>query len=838
MKLTPFVTAVLSAVAAPVALGQLGLPYCASTDNSTGAAATMELDGSGDATRNDLVLRCRSLPIGSPGCFLVGRDRAALPPPAGGVGTLCLGGPTWIDAAHVLRADAQGDVASRFDLLALPATHWPMGVQNGDTLRFQYWYRDHDPAGGATSRFSDARALTFSDGPIFAAQGVGLVQLARSIEAADFDGDGRVDFIGVHREAARLSILKGHADGSFALQPTVDTTTDAEDLATGDFDGDGDVDVAVAGFFTDTVVLHWNVGDGTFGVPQHFPGVVRALTAGAGDFDGDGIDDLVVTQYGGGLAYFSSNGSGTLTRLADRSMAPSVSRMVVVDLDLDGHLDLVTAHRQTGYVQVRAGLGDGYFATHVSIPIGPSPGFIAIGDLDVNGYLDIVVSYQGGWNTHAVVHGRPGGGFFPTAHYSLHGGWTAFALVDLDNDGRKEIATPSGDLLRVYGYPPVGPFPPALILPFPSDPHTLLVIDVDNDGVDDLVSGGSSDIEFSVVYGRGSGRLELPQWIPGGSGDRALATGDVDGDGVGDVVGLNSIAGVSLMLGRAAAFPTTHWLSLPGQYHADVALADLDADGDLDIVTTWYLGAVYILLNEGAPTFSLLPPVRCGGTPGAVVAADIDGDIDLDLVTVDSAQRDVSLLVNLGAASFAPPQHFPVGDRTLGRAVIDVDRDGLQDLVVSGVDGIAWLRSLGGGVLSSAMSLSVDSTALLIASDIDDDGDLDLLAQQNELVLLRNQGPIDFRLDGEWRPHAAIRSIAVGDVNADGDLDVLLGGTSTIEVLLGTGDGRFPRSRVHFSGGFVREAVCVDLDDDGDLDVVTCGEFSLGYNFLLRNRLR
>jgi hypothetical protein len=840
MKLTPFVAAVLSAVAAPVALAQLGLPYCASTDNSTGAAATMELDGSGDATRNDLVLRCRSLPIGSPGCFLVGRDRAALPPPAGGVGTLCLGGPTWIDAAHVLRADVHGEVASPFDLLALPATHWPMGVRNGDTLRFQYWYRDHDPAGAATSRFSDARALTFSDGPIFAAQGVGLVEFARKIVAADLDGDGRVDFVGMHTEAARLSIVEGRADGSFALEREVETTTSAADLASGDFDGDGDVDVAVVGFFTDSVVLHWNVGDGRLGPPQRFPGVARPVTAGAGDFDGDGIDDLVVTQQGGGLAYFSSNGSGTLTRRANREMAPRVSRMVVVDIAHDGHLDLVTVHYLTGYLEVRTGLGGGHFVLTGSIPIGPAPGAIAIDDLQGDGYLDIVVSHQSNPHTHAVLVGLPGGGFAPTTHYLLDGGSTALALFDFDHDGRKEIAAPSGHLLRVYWYPPSGPHPPAMIFPFPGERHSLLVHDVDGDGVEDLVSAGGSNVEFSVVHGLGAGGLELPEGIPSGGGNRALAVGDVDGDGVDDVVALNgsSTDGVTLMLTGAGAFPTNHWLPLPGQYHSDVALADLDADGDLDIVTVWPQGAVDIFLNEGAPTFSTLPRLRCGGSPIAVVAEDFDGDGDIDLVVSNSAQQYLSLLVNLGAANFAPSRQFAVGDRTLGRVALDVDRDGLRDLVVSGADGIAWLRSLGGGVFSNAIPLFADSTGLLSASDIDDDGDLDLLAQQSGLVLLRNQGAIGFRLDGAWTTSDTIGSIDVGDVNGDGDLDVLLGGTSTIELMLGTGDGRFPWSRVHFAAEFVREAVFVDLDVDGDLDVVTCGELNLTRNSLLRNRLR
>lgn len=78
------------------------------------------------------------------------------------------------------------------------------------------------------------------------------------------------------------------------------------------------------------------------------------------------------------------------------------------------------------------------------------------------------------------------------------------------------------------------------------------------------------------------------------------------------------------------------------------------------------------------------------------------------------------------------------------------------------------------------MPLLAGWTGLLLGSDVDADGDLDLIAQRTGLALLRNEGPIDFRLDGVW---------------ATSDLMV-------------------------------------------SLDVVTCSYFGFSTNFLLRNETR
>ncbi|HVS11787.1 MAG TPA: hypothetical protein VMS76_18105 [Planctomycetota bacterium] len=134
---------------------EIGMPYCASTPNSTGQAATMRALGSASLARDLLVLEARGVVPSKFGLFFYGPSAVQMP---FGSGFLCVGGgATGIARLPVGMSDGSGRMTHRLDFGAppTPATQ----ITAGSTWHFQCWFRDPGQASGFQT--SDAVAVTF-----------------------------------------------------------------------------------------------------------------------------------------------------------------------------------------------------------------------------------------------------------------------------------------------------------------------------------------------------------------------------------------------------------------------------------------------------------------------------------------------------------------------------------------------------------------------------------------------------------------------------------------------------------------------------------------------------
>lgn len=121
-----------------------------------------------------------------------------------------------------------------------------------------------------------------------------------------------------------------------------------------------------------------------------------------------------------------------------------------------------------------------------------------------------------------------------------------------------------------------------------------------------------------------------------GDGPRALATGDLDGDGVLDVVTANTTSNdVSVLLGAGARIFGSETRYAVGDQPLSVTLVDVDADGALDLITAnAWSDDVSIRLGIGDGNFGTetrLPASSFGAAPHDVAAADLDADGEVDL---------------------------------------------------------------------------------------------------------------------------------------------------------------------------------------------------------------
>ncbi|UOQ52318.1 FG-GAP-like repeat-containing protein [Hymenobacter cellulosivorans] len=288
----------------------------------------------------------------------------------------------------------------------------------------------------------------------------------------------------------------------------------------------------------------------------------------------------------------------------------------------------------------------------------------------------------------------------------------------------------------------------------------------------------------------------------------------------------------------------------PSGVGTGIATGDLDGDGDLDLVTSNpTFGTVETRLNTGTNTavFGTLRSIPVGITPGALALADVDGDADLDLLVANAGSNTVSVRLNGGNNSgsntgiFSGSQTVTVGASPQSLAVGDIDGDGDLDLLTgSRTNGTVSIRLNGGsntgsntGIFSGMRDIIVAAEISALAlGDIDADGDLDLLANSangNTVIVSLNTGintgTYTFRQNVEVGRYPA--GLALGDIDGDGDLDLLTSnsGSSSVSVSINSSGGFFSLSQTVPVGATPGALALADVDADSDLDLI-CADAS------------
>ncbi|GIV59480.1 MAG: hypothetical protein KatS3mg043_0569 [Rhodothermaceae bacterium] len=344
-----------------------------------------------------------------------------------------------------------------------------------------------------------------------------------------------------------------------------------------------------------------------------------------------------------------------------------------------------------------------------------------------------------------------------------------------------------------------------------------------------------------------------------------LSWGDYDNDGDLDVVVTGrGAAGLHAALYRndgksddeTVRF-TDAGAGLPPVLYSRSAWFDLDGDGDLDLVlsgsrteTPPFIPVTLLYRNDDGR----LVPLEAGLEPlhsGAVAPADYDndGDTDLLLAGIDAAGRYRGLLYRNDGGTLTLARDDLRGGTFGAAAWGDYDDDGDLDLALSGAsetDGFATLlyRNDAGTLTPQATALEPVAFGSLAWGDYDDDGDLDLALSGGRLSLRFFEGTTRlYRNDGgtlqatdDDLPGILAGHLAWGDYDDDGDLDLALsgafeaGGRRTARLLRNDGAGGFVTA-TFFIGAIFAATDWGDYDGDGDLDLLASGLSTAGLPF-------
>jgi hypothetical protein len=347
------------------------------------------------------------------------------------------------------------------------------------------------------------------------------------------------------------------------------------------------------------------------------------------DLNNDKFPDLVVTNEGdSSVTILLGKGKAQFEEAKNSpfSAGHAVNDVAIGDFNKDGNPDLAFANHERKYLTVLLGNGQGNFTVAPKSPfpveVIPHTHGIATGDFNNDGRLDLVTD-----------------------------GW-----------GNDQIEVLFGDSINGFEIP--GTFFKVGKHPY----QRVRVADINNDGNTDIITTNLEGDNATILLGNGKGNFNEGTGSPFPCGDApfGVAIGDVNADGKPDLAIINSPAsttdrtgknGLTVLLGDGTGeFTTMKGSSYEaGKIPNRVAIGDVNGDGVNDIITSDSDdNKIYLFLMNRNGSVLSSSPVTVGNHPKGVAIADLNGDRKGDIVVCNNLDNDITIIVRFDRGLGSP----------------------------------------------------------------------------------------------------------------------------------------------------------------------------------------
>ncbi len=660
---------------------------------------------------------------------------------------------------------------------------------------------------------------------------------ASSVAWGDYDNDGDLDILLTGYSSAsssRVAKLYRNDGGQFTEVSTSLTGVSHGAVAWGDYDNDGDLDILLAGTTgSGSITKVYQNDGGLFTIATSLVDVSNLASATWGDYDNDGDLDILLTglSSGGRIAKIYRNDAGSFVDISAPLEGVDLSSATWGDYDNDGDLDiLLTGTTNGSYSGAVARIYRNNSLVANSPAAAPTSLASAPSGADVSFSWAAATDNEtpsAGLSYNLRVGTTPGGDEIMSAHGNTttgyrsipalgnaqqDTGWTLHNLPDgtyywsvqaVDGGYTGSAWAPEQSFV-ITGPPPLFEDISAGI----SGVHngTASWGDYDNDGdLDVLITGDYSTWGpypgIAYIYRNDvSSFVYVPSSLEGVE-NGATAWGDYDGDGDLDILltGYTNSGPISKIYRNDITSFVDINAPLPGVGGGSVAWGDYDNDGDLDILLTGtdsLTTRVSKIYRNDAGSFTEVSAGLIGVTSGAVAWGDYDNDGDLDILLAgyDNSNYKISKVYWNDNGTFTDISANLAGVYNGASAAWgDYDNDGDLDILLSGMSSSSRLakiyRNDSGNFIDITAPLHGVDQSSTAWGDYDNDGDLDIVLTgtlngfDSGVIakVYRNDGGsfTDILAD---LANVYSSTVAWGDYDNDGDLDILLTGWNVTDI--------------------------------------------------------
>ena len=656
----------------------------------------------------------------------------------------------------------------------------------------------------------------------------------------DYDNDGDMDiFLSGQSANGAVSKIYRNSGSAFSEQTSIQITGVKNSSAEwGDYDNDGDMDLLLTGVNASNrfTKIYRNNGNNSFS-EQTSISLIGVCDGSAkwGDYDNDGDLDIILTGSSGNntvTKLYRNNGNNSFSEQSVAALAGAYySSVDWADYDNDGYLDIFLTGASNNYPAIKSRIyqnaGNNYFSEQTSISLtNIFFGCSAWGDYDNDGDLDLLIAGNSG---DSIVT----------------------KLYINNNLNQNTRPTPPGNLTSIVS--------------------SQDVIFRWNKSVD--FETPSKGLKYNLVIGTTTNGVNIisPMSNRINGYRRAIDLGNVNHDTSWTIKGLpngnyywsvqsidNSFSGSNFSTEQNflidVPFTEQTSISLTGVLQSSIAWGDYDNDDDLDILLTGSheldKGISRIYRNDGLNTFTEQKSILLTGVYyGSAAWGDYDNDDDLDILLTGSTSlsgRVSKVYKNNGDNTFTDQTSISlIGVSESSIAWGDYDNDGDLDILLTGNTGNGYVskiyRNNGNDTFTEQTSISIIGVAYSSVAwgDYDNDGDLDILitgntGTNNVSKIYRNEGNNRFSEQNSiLLTGVGYSAVAWGDYDNDGYLDILMtgftSGTRVSKIYRNNGDETFTeQTSIPLSSIYNGSVAWGDYDNDGYLDIILTGNAESG----------
>ena len=397
--------------------------------------------------------------------------------------------------------------------------------------------------------------------------------------------------------------------------------------------------------------------------------------------------------------------------------------------------------------------------------------------------------------------------------YSVGAYSEAVAVGDINNDSRIDVVVVSSfkggetNGLCVFLQNESGTFNSKVIYATSSNPSSVGIGDVNNDGRQDVVVANSNENNIKVFIQNNTGTLNTPVLYPVDSQPDSIKIGDVDGDGENDVVVSNALSdSISVLIQNAGVLSPQVTYSITSYGNNKIDIGDMNNDGRKDVIVMRGkksgIDDVAVFIQN--VTNTLDTPVYRGvsGVDTRVfgmAAGSVNGDSRADIVTTFGANTNtyVAVFIQNNAASLDTPVNYTAYNSPGAVAIGDVSGDGKNDVVVlhDGQGKMSVYKQNSESTLSAYSSYSLPYSSSfnphsIALGDVNGDSICEVLVADRDygLIVLRQVYSFSFATSQMTvQPGQPTDAIRVQILNGDSEKASVFSGTVTLSTTSSAG---------------------------------------------------